>query len=927
MSMRFSFISPRSSLPLLAILMGSVFTVGISVSAGAATNAGAWVTTKVDKAALPYCAVSRKIDNVAVTVGRTTKGQSSLALEFGADELDPKKVYKVELRPGNANKIEMESRPINARTFVFNFDTVVDLDAAFDEKPALMMRYDNVSSTFSIGGWDQAGKDLSACLSALMPTAAPVKTASAPVALSDKGQKDIKNETAFAAGRSPEKPVSVEPLPPREVPLSLPAGKAAVAASVPMTAGTGNALAQAQEELRQAKDNLNMVQADRINNPVPKGADAEKKKVSSDVKSAALEADKKALMNELSAKQVADQQKGMAVIDTLKVQIKSLEDKNKKLESDLVATKGKAAAEVAAAAQETAAARNSELTLKSQEIEKLKGDLAKLQNDRAALQGEYNALQDQAAKGASMGKELAALQTRLQTMEEEKATLKEQLLSAMDKPKEPGVDDLRRRLEVLTEENVKLRADLAASKDSGDVKISVAAERPLRVQLRDLQAENSALRARETELTNLMEGRQKNIEKDMLAGIKGDNGMEQAIRRYQEAEREVQRLSLTLRAERSKCAADKKEIEYMLFDPKIANDGQIALLNSLEDQIATLKADHKKGTEGTTVACVPPGNVDAAPLAVTPTKSEPPKDKVAFIDVDKNISSAKTDDKIDDKSVAVTVSPKPALLLAAQVKSESKPTPLKMAGTKVIEETAKQPVPLSAETLLFAGKENENTSQIANGAVPAPVTAPLQTLPGTPSLPVPAAAQNAAADQLPTTRAVMPAPTGVLSIPAMTNQAPIVAQSADMEGERLTALLKQAGVAIAAPIARAQQNPFGAQVAYRWETDVLAGLFVNRASVPVKDFDGVVSGEIQKLKSKCKGDFAATNAAEQKSSALSYVSYDAACISGANSTSAALLFYQDGKGMHIISHEAAPDDMGAAMDARDRLADAIKETK
>lgn len=895
MSMRSSFISSRSSLSLLAMLMGSVFTVGISVSAGAATNAGAWVTTKVDKAALPYCAVSRKIDNVAVTVGRTAKGQSSLALEFSADELDPKKVYKVELRPGNANKIEMESRPINARTFVFNFDTVVDLDAAFDEKPALMMRYDNVSSTFSIGGWDQAGKDLSACLSSLTPPAAPVKTASAPAALPDKGQKDVKNEMAAGAEKSAEKPVSVEPLPRETV--------------VPLPARTGNALEQAQEELRQAKDNLNTLRAAQAADAsAAVTGEAQKVKENLPVKTMATGADQKALMNELAAKQVADQKNGIALADTLKAQIKSLEDKNKKLESDLVAANGKAAAEIAAAAQGTAAARNSELASKSQEIEILKGDLAKLQNDRAALQGEYNALQDQAAKGASMGKELAALQTRLQTMEEEKATLKAQLLSAMDKPKEPGVDDLRRRLEALTEENVKLRADLAASKDSGDTKISVAAERPLRVQLRDLQAENSALRARETELTNLMEGRQKNIEKDMLAAVKGDNGMEQAIRRYQEAEREVQRLSLTLRAERSKCASDKKEIEYMLFDPKIANDGQIALLNSLEDQIATLKADQKKGTEGTTVACVPPGNVDAAPLAAIPEKLD---------------SSKKMD--TNDTSAPVAVSPKPAL--PANAKTDLKPTPLQTATAPAPATPTRQPVPLSAETLLSAGKEKGTAPQIANGPVPAPVTAPMQTLLQTPPLPTPVAVQNTAADQLPKTRAVMPAPTAVLTVPAMTNEAPIVAQSADMEGERLTALLKQAGVAIAAPIARAQQNPFGAQVAYRWETDVLAGLFVNRASVPVKDFDGVVSGEIQKLKSKCKGDFAATNAAEQKSSALSYVSYDAACISGANSTSAALLFYQDGKGMHIISHEAAPDDMGAAMDARDRLADAIKETK
>jgi myosin heavy subunit len=66
----------------------------------------------------------------------------------------------------------------------------------------------------------------------------------------------------------------------------------------------------------------------------------------------------------------------------------------------------------------------------------------------------------------------------------------------------------------------------------------------------------------------------------------GNWDLEQATRRYQESQREIRRLGALLEQDRVKCQQEKKDIEYMLFDPEVAKPAQITMLNSLEDQVA-----------------------------------------------------------------------------------------------------------------------------------------------------------------------------------------------------------------------------------------------------------------------------------------------------------------------------------------------------
>ena len=69
--------------------------------------------------------------------------------------------------------------------------------------------------------------------------------------------------------------------------------------------------------------------------------------------------------------------------------------------------------------------------------------------------------------------------------------------------------------------------------------------------------------------------------------ISSDNwDLERATMRYNEAERQIKRLGRELAKERAKAAADKEELEAMLFDPQVTSQKQIARLADLEEQLS-----------------------------------------------------------------------------------------------------------------------------------------------------------------------------------------------------------------------------------------------------------------------------------------------------------------------------------------------------
>lgn len=219
--------------------------------------------------------------------------------------------------------------------------------------------------------------------------------------------------------------------------------------------------------------------------------------------------------------------------------------------------------------------------------------LSRLIKESADLKKQIASLQNIDTARAQLEIKNAALTAQLDQQAAALEAMNTRLAEAQQKGQ--GDANTMARLEKLTDENIRLRAQLAQMSEGGSTgeRVAVAAEQPLRLQLRDLQAERDVLLARQTELQRQLEDARRASEKSGMTGIDktaANKDLAKAIGRYQEAEREVARLSVLMKEDRARCAADKKQIEYMLFDPKLAKDGQIAVLNSLEDELAATKA-------------------------------------------------------------------------------------------------------------------------------------------------------------------------------------------------------------------------------------------------------------------------------------------------------------------------------------------------
>lgn len=202
------------------------------------------------------------------------------------------------------------------------------------------------------------------------------------------------------------------------------------------------------------------------------------------------------------------------------------------------------------------------VSLDSRKINALIAENAKLKEELGASRQDFESkladVQKNTQNASADGKESA---DRLQSLEKENAALKAQIKAASD------------------------RAGQLAAQAAQNQQADTDAEK-LRADLQDLHAQYDMLAKEKATLQTRYEQIQKEAESGQLKVAGGNWDLEQATRRYQESQREIRRLGALLEDERLKCSAEKKEIEMMLFDPKIADKAQIAQLNTLQDQVA-----------------------------------------------------------------------------------------------------------------------------------------------------------------------------------------------------------------------------------------------------------------------------------------------------------------------------------------------------
>ncbi len=152
---------------------------------------------------------------------------------------------------------------------------------------------------------------------------------------------------------------------------------------------------------------------------------------------------------------------------------------------------------------------------------------------------------------------------------------------------------LEARLDELTADNARLQSELAAAQNTTAVTAGVTSAQLDALTARARQAEEllQAAVAERDSAAQKLEDLLKQGEDGRLSISSANWDLEQATRRFNEAEREIVRLGTVVEKERAQCSVEKKKIEAMLFDPAISDDMQRAKLKQLETELTLARAE------------------------------------------------------------------------------------------------------------------------------------------------------------------------------------------------------------------------------------------------------------------------------------------------------------------------------------------------
>ena len=562
------------SLALVALLGGTAL-VAVPTTTRAATDLQAntsWAISRVASAAQgSYCTMAQKFGNGTVfTIANNAKGEYSLAFDFQSPKFKAGEPMAVSLKAGSGATQSFEVSPQTAEAFVIGLGTDKGLIDDAKKNGKIQLDVAGESYTFNTAKFTEAQAELATCMSSMKPQLREAKA------------EETKAPDAAALEAAEKK-----------------GGKEQVAASAPAAKNKASSTGLNADDLIAAPIN-NEIPAREMADIKPAADEDDLRNENARLKQALNDA-RRSYENQISA------QAGPAVPE-LQEKISALEIENANLKEERAnrsaaqkpsADAAKMSADFDKAMKDLAAATEQNKVLQDQVA-----NAQQAQRDLQALKAENQTLKNQAQISASgktpepmsqieakaqadaqaAGKEIIALRT-------ENEKLAKELVVAQRKAQPPTVVpvDLQIRLTQLQNENNALKAKLDAGGDAGMPSLANAGagEGSLRDQLRDIKSQLEIVESENKGLKQQLANLQSETEGGQLKVAGGNWDLEQATRRYQESQREIRRLGALLEQDRVKCQQEKKDIEYMLFDPEVAKPAQITMLNSLEDQVAS----------------------------------------------------------------------------------------------------------------------------------------------------------------------------------------------------------------------------------------------------------------------------------------------------------------------------------------------------
>lgn len=472
--------------------------------------------------------------------------------------------------------------------------------------------------------------------------------------------------------------------------------------------------------------------------------------------------------------------------------------------------------------------------------------------------------------------------------------------------------DMKQQMAKLQSENQSLKSIVESRQATAaapeDMKANVAAIARMKsmeeqmVQLRadkDRMADKIAMLSKSAAPANIPGGPNVRISSDNW-------NLEQATERYNQAENEIRRLGSVIEQERAKCSIEKKNIEYMLFDPKIAAKEQIAKMVTLENELAQAKQASNGSAE----------------------------DKAKIAMADKNIA--------DLKSQLAATTDQVAQLQKSL--SEARNTKVASADQSPVVDALRQEV--ASLNNQIANMQNEKIASAESLAAIHPaaggndvsasrLSARPETIVPKPAIEVDTEIFSQQVDGKPLS--IVPPSVVSKPLPATMAAAPVPAIASGVQASNaklmtkadVGTLLQKAGVNLSSDVQAVAGATGSGHVTYRWETNGLFGTIEQKAIENPAQYDRYVQDYLDKTKSRCQGEFAAVPGLMNGSDDARVSSYEIACVDekSGDGASAALAFYSQNGTFTSVAHETSSESMDVAMDVRDRIATVIGDSK
>ncbi|HEY8189447.1 MAG TPA: hypothetical protein VIF12_02090, partial [Micavibrio sp.] len=742
------------SVLLSTVLCSSVLALSMMASTGAAAETfkpkGNWAVSKVaakQPGSIPYCALARQFSNGSIlTFARNTKNETSMAVDLPPGAFKTGESYTVMFDAGSGETRSYETQPVSERGIVIRMGRDDAFYDALEKSGQLGVNVSSKTFTFALPDMKNGAQDLASCLGENSPESADAAPA--------------EKEPAMAASSMP--------------------------VEVPAASGDTD-LQQLKEENARLRNALETERRDFENKYMETGENA----------SAAAELNERLRLLEKENRELRLQSNSGTVSSAqtepvscspdltaqtaMNAQIDALKKENEQLKSDIEAQKQKNAVADAA--------------------EKPSIDLVAAQDRAKTAEARVTELQEEITKLQQAGDQKDAVPggSRVQALQEEITRLRAE--KTVSTEADPRFIALQSRIAKLEAENQSLRVtkvepkivDLTSKDATADNLATVRQLKETEAQLASAKTERDRLAA---EIDAI-----KNSDADDRVKIASDNwNLEQATQRFNESERETRRLGLSLEQERAKCAVEKKDLEYMLFDPKIASQEQIAHLTVLEDELAQAKQKADAGGDKEKTAMMEK-RIQELESASGPAQQQVEAYKARIDDLEQKLAAAKmnidqmqrsaeTEPKVEDKTALVDSLRQEIAGLNAKISSME-------ASARAGDSASIQP-PVAAASMDNANTVVPRPDMDENLVVASAVND--EAAPLSPAAPVPPAPEpeKAAAAEPP---AAAPSPESKLIQPA------------DIE-----TLLHKANLKTTVPVQKLEGVSDYNRVAYRWET-------------------------------------------------------------------------------------------------------------